>query len=313
MLRFLRGGSRLSIASESRPVANDQTTMIVPEAEWDANANGVQIHVTPGPSPPEPPSYDDAIDPSFTRLPETHSSDPGSLSNSEGSSNARVYSNGQATGSSPAIVDNGQVYLFPPRHFGPVIYIFSQETFHSMVLCARGESTPDYYISVAMNCFIPSSYITTIQRGGSRDGELVGSFEMGISTRKNTVTVDGREKLMDLVLCHAGSKSNVRSLGRVWQWRWHNDDSLHLSWHSDSPVRYCYLSSQTGTPNATLLASYTPVPLSPRADGQPSPPASLKLFPEGRRLFDDILISALIIERKRLTPDSRAALKPLFN
>ncbi|KAI0918339.1 hypothetical protein AcV5_002348 [Taiwanofungus camphoratus] len=233
MLRFLRGGSRLSIASESRPVANDQTTMIVPEAEWDANANGVQIHVTPGPSPPEPPSYDDAIDPSFTRLPETHSSDPGSLSNSEGSSNARVYSNGQATGSSPAIVDNGQVYLFPPRHFGPVIYIFSQETFHSMVLCARGESTPDYYISVAMNCFIPSSYITTIQRGGSRDGELVGSFEMGISTRKNTVTVDGREKLMDLVLCHAGSKSN-----RVWQWRWHNDDSLHLSWHSDSPVRY---------------------------------------------------------------------------
>lgn len=39
------------------------------------------------------------------------------------------------------------------------------------------------------------------------------TYRMGISTRKNTVTVDGREKLMDLVLCHAGSKSNVRSLG----------------------------------------------------------------------------------------------------
>lgn len=35
---------------------------------------------------------------------------------------------------------------------------------------------PSYYISVNMNCFTPSSYITTIRRDGW-EGEVVGDFE----------------------------------------------------------------------------------------------------------------------------------------
>ncbi|KZT07049.1 uncharacterized protein LAESUDRAFT_725396 [Laetiporus sulphureus 93-53] len=155
-----------------------------------------------------------------------------------------------------------------------------------------------------MNCFIPTSHITTIRRGGSPYGEVVGSFEMGIATKKSAVTMAGRERLMDVVLNKAGNKAN-----RVWQWKWHNNRELHLSWHCDSPVKYCYLAAQAGTPNASLLASFTPQPLAPRADGLPSPPSSLKVFPDGQWLFDDIVISTLILERKRLTPDPRR----LFN
>ena len=37
-----------------------------------------------------------------------------------------------------------------------------------------------YYISVSMNCFTPSSYITTIRRDGW-EGEMIGDFEYGIN------------------------------------------------------------------------------------------------------------------------------------
>lgn len=38
------------------------------------------------------------------------------------------------------------------------------------------EPQPPYYISVNMNCFTPSSYVTVIRRG-AWEGEVVGDFE----------------------------------------------------------------------------------------------------------------------------------------
>lgn len=35
---------------------------------------------------------------------------------------------------------------------------------------------PSYFISINLNCFTPSSYITVIRRG-SWEGEFVGDFE----------------------------------------------------------------------------------------------------------------------------------------
>lgn len=89
-----------------------------------------------------------------------------------------------------------------------------------------------YHIAVRMNCFIPSSYITTVTRGDSEYGEEVGHFEcvympmparvlmlmlrrnyrMGISLRKPTVVVDGYERMVDTVLAKGGSRSLVRVL-----------------------------------------------------------------------------------------------------
>ncbi|KAL6302443.1 hypothetical protein BKA93DRAFT_393865 [Sparassis latifolia] len=78
-----------------------------------------------------------------------------------------------------------------PRHFNPVVYTFAQNSFNSMMLSADPQQSPlCYHVSVQMNCFIPSSYITTVRRGNSEDGEMVGSFEMGISQKRSTVTID---------------------------------------------------------------------------------------------------------------------------
>jgi len=193
------------------------------------------------------------------------------------------------------------------KTLGQVVYSFNTISFNSMVLQLQDDPEPHYNISVHLNCFIPSSVITVLRRGATEDGEVLGSFEMGISQRKSTVTVNGVEKFTGTVLVKSGTKSDRA----VWQWRWHSDEDLHLSWHCDSPVKYCYLHSQVGKPNATLLASFTTIPLAPRADGKPSPPPSLKVFADGHRLVDHIIISALVIERQRLMPSSKSQ-KSLF-
>jgi hypothetical protein len=44
---------------------------------------------------------------------------------------------------------------------------------------------------------------------------------------------------------------------------------------------------------------------------QPADESKLEVFPDGQEMFDDILLSALIIERQRLTP--RGAMKTISN
>jgi len=182
---------------------------------------------------------------------------------------------------------------------GPITYIFApvEHSFNSMVVQSQNAMIPLYYIFVRMNCFIPSSHITTIRRGDTEYGEEVGHFEMGVSIRKPTVVINDTEKIVDTVLTRGGSR-----MARTWQWRFSSDQSKHLSWTFDSPIKYCYLGTKTIDDRATKLAAFTPPPLTPRADGRPSPTATLKVFPAGHRLFDHILISALILERRRLTP-----------
>lgn len=44
---------------------------------------------------------------------------------------------------------------------------------------SAGERTPVAHIAVALNLnpFAPLAYITTVRRGGTRDGALIGEFE----------------------------------------------------------------------------------------------------------------------------------------
>lgn len=59
-------------------------------------------------------------------------------------------------------------------------YTFSPQSFNSMLLLPPPEAQntrPIYHISVAMNCFIPSSYVTTLRRGASEYGDCVAEFE----------------------------------------------------------------------------------------------------------------------------------------
>ncbi|KAF7791715.1 hypothetical protein EIP86_002739 [Pleurotus ostreatoroseus] len=182
----------------------------------------------------------------------------------------------------------------------PVTYIFSyaEHAYNSMSLQTQTASIPLYHIAVRLNVFIPTSYITIISRGDAH-GELVGQFEMGLSVRKGTVTIDGRERLIDAVLTKGGSR-----LTRTWQWRFDGDPKKQLTWMFEGPAKQCFQGNKSSSGDGTLLAVYTPPPLTPLPNARPAPAASLKVFPEGQRAFDHILISALILERRRLSPNT---------
>lgn len=61
-----------------------------------------------------------------------------------------------------------------------VKYTFSRLSFNSMILLPpphAADSRPVYHISVNLNVFNPFSFITSVRRGGSPDGDYVGDFE----------------------------------------------------------------------------------------------------------------------------------------
>ncbi|CAL1698874.1 unnamed protein product [Somion occarium] len=261
-----------------------------PPEEAQQNESAQSVQPSPSTGMLEPPSYIDVIGTrsSASRRHPGHSRDR---------SQAPSTSHASAGGASGSAQDH-----WNSAAQGPITYKFVTQSFNSMLLKYEPADLPLYHISTYMNCFIPSSYITVIRRGDSEAGDFVGQFEMGISVKKSTIMIGGKEKVTDAVL----SKNQHKAV-RTWLWRWHNDENTHLSWTYDSPVKYCYRRAKPGSPEPPLLASYTPPPLVPR-DGRPSPAPSLKVYPDGQPLFDHILVSALVIERKRLTPSSAGPL-----
>ncbi|KAI0821830.1 hypothetical protein BC628DRAFT_779195 [Trametes gibbosa] len=190
----------------------------------------------------------------------------------------------------------------PPRSLS---LSFHQHDFNSMVVYA--DSAVQYHISICMNCFIPSSFITIVRRLHEK-GEFVSSFEMGISTQRATVNMHGTEKLMDAVLSRTGRKSD----DRVWQWKWDDKPGCVLGWHRDTPVRYCYDLDAAGRPVGPVLAAFVVGALTPDAQDRAPQPASLKVSPDGLHVVDHIMTSALVVERKRLTP-SPMSMNSIFN
>lgn len=62
----------------------------------------------------------------------------------------------------------------------PTTYTFSTLSFNSMLLLPPSDATdtrPLYHVSVAHNCFMPLSYITTVRKGGTENWEFVGDSE----------------------------------------------------------------------------------------------------------------------------------------
>jgi hypothetical protein len=59
-------------------------------------------------------------------------------------------------------------------------YTFSPHSTNAMLVLPPEDSPdtrPKYYVSVGPNCWNPTSWITTVRRGASESGELVGDFE----------------------------------------------------------------------------------------------------------------------------------------
>ncbi|KAF9008103.1 hypothetical protein BDZ89DRAFT_1079194 [Hymenopellis radicata] len=173
----------------------------------------------------------------------------------------------------------------------PFVYSFSPVSPTSMLLLpprSALDSRPRYRISVSTNCFTPSSYITTVTRGASDYGELVGEFEMGITSRAKsaTIRVARKESYISDVLDE--SKSVVRCVlwkGHTGNLFWSNSTMARRFVQRDLLAEFC---APTGLRN-------------PEEDDAPL--VQLKIYPEGHEMMDDILLSALVMERRRTTFD----------
>ncbi|KAJ7808236.1 hypothetical protein B0H14DRAFT_1517652 [Mycena olivaceomarginata] len=199
--------------------------------------------------------------------------------------------------------------LGPPRYRSirrpttSITYLFSPLPSNSMLLAPPADVTEvhqrPYHISVSLNCFTPTSYITIIRKN-SWDGELVGDFELGANVRNpGTLCLRGNEYPISELLT---SQFNV--FRTTWEWKVKSfgpDKPMMIFWddYGGGGVLSCYSDRDLNN----LLAKFTPR-TALRRQGQPLEPPKLVVTSVGHDLFDDILLSALVIERTRTAPSN---------
>lgn len=182
---------------------------------------------------------------------------------------------------------------------GNLTYTFSSLSYNSMLLLPppdAPDTRPQYHISVHMNCFIPTSYITVVRKGATENGQCVGEFEMGLSERRSTVTIGQYETFLSSVLSRTGSHLNG-------EYHWRNLD-LHLYWDCRGRLFKCFLINDVTKARAALAIYESPGLHDLRREGIDLV-HRLEVMPDGQEHFDLILLSALIVERKRLTPSGK--------
>ncbi|KAI0814805.1 hypothetical protein BC629DRAFT_813521 [Irpex lacteus] len=183
----------------------------------------------------------------------------------------------------------------------------------TMVLCPPGEvenQTPLYTFHVSPSCFQPMSFITTVKRGGPGSKQLIARFEMGMSRDPPTLLMDNIPyQLHDVFFEFRKVKSKLKQD----RWRWvRGQYNLHWYYSSDFEAICHHDSDQAKTPLATLISAagaHTPGTLPP--SGQPM--TRLMVMTPNQALLDEIVVSALLVERKRLTPIDGNQNKDLFN
>ncbi|TFK37513.1 hypothetical protein BDQ12DRAFT_607655 [Crucibulum laeve] len=151
------------------------------------------------------------------------------------------------------------------------------------------DQRPLYRITVDLdlNPFLPLSYVTKIYRAGGESEDLIGEFILSTSHKRAVLTIGDKVTRLSNVL------SNINSSARDFSWLF---DGTQLRWDcrsnldDGSPMCICYSPSSDNQ-----VASFVPPP--PDAC-PPLPSAVLTVFPQGHQYLDDIVISALIIERK---------------
>ncbi|KAK0505664.1 hypothetical protein EDD18DRAFT_1120188 [Armillaria luteobubalina] len=204
-------------------------------------------------------------------------------------------------------------YFIPPRPRETITYNFAPTRSaldpNSMLLYPppdigvdQGARMP-YHICVNMNCFTPSSHITTIRRSSS-EGEFVGDFEIGPSHARisNTVCLRGHEYSINEAL-----SSSSRLFHTNWTWKTvgEYDGPVTLYWDDNNggSAITCFRSKERTLAN--LLAKFTPRNQM-RKHGRPIQYPKLEVTPDGHDYFEDILFSALIIERMRTDPPGKS-------
>jgi len=127
----------------------------------------------------------------------------------------------------------------------------------------------------------------------------VGDFEVGLTTGRKTNTIcirDNEHQLSDIL------KAGNNLFRNQWTWKTiDRDKNTTLYWSSDSPSHILTCSCSRDRTTSTILARFIP-PIHLRRSGRPTEMNRLEVSPQGHEMFDDILMSALILERLRTTP-----------
>lgn len=74
----------------------------------------------------------------------------------------------------------------------------------------------------------------------------------------------------------------------------------------------CYFMDESGRPAGPMIAAFSCQSGASDNNSLRPQPASLRIYPLGLRVVDHILVSALVVERKRLTP-SVMGVNAIFN
>ncbi|KAJ4485168.1 hypothetical protein C8R41DRAFT_442217 [Lentinula lateritia] len=175
-------------------------------------------------------------------------------------------------------------YIFEPRPAENAMLLRPAET-------GGREARHPYYISVTLNCFTPSSHITSIRKY-ERQGELVGDFEIAAKESKNVSTVyfRGYENPIEEVLV-------PRLFRNQWTWK-PTETHFVLYWDDSAGGNSIACFKSKDKTNTNLLAKFIPRSHM-RKPGREIEYTKFEVTPAGHEVFDDILISALIIERLR--------------
>ncbi|KAF8148847.1 hypothetical protein B0H34DRAFT_668086, partial [Crassisporium funariophilum] len=173
----------------------------------------------------------------------------------------------------------GSMLLMPPRDAS------SQQPLYRII------------VELDLNPFLPVSHITRIYRCGVHEGELVGEFSLSLNQKRAILSMGNTTTRLSRVLHSINSSPKHFNWVLEHRLRWDCRTSLD----DGSPLCICYLPSPSASRSSTSassddiqIASFVPPP--PEAS-PPLPEATLTVFPSGHSLFDEIMISGLVVER----------------
>ncbi|KAF9478454.1 hypothetical protein BDN70DRAFT_879975 [Pholiota conissans] len=182
----------------------------------------------------------------------------------------------------------------------PVIYTFSDWAKGTMLLMPPRSESPEqrplYRITVELdlNPFLPVSYITKVMRCTGDENDMVAEFAFSLNQKRAVI------RLADTATRLSSVINNINSSPKHFNWvlgtRLHWDCRTSLD--DGSPLCICSLPGKpqrNGTRAQDIqIASFVPPPIDA---SPPLPEATLTIFPHGHEHMDEILVSALVVER----------------
>ncbi|KAF8166824.1 hypothetical protein BJ912DRAFT_1002044 [Pholiota molesta] len=181
----------------------------------------------------------------------------------------------------------------------PVTYTFSDWAQSTMLLMPPRESLdkrPLYRVTVELdlNPFLPVSYVTKVMRCAGGASDLIGEFAFSLNQKRAVIRLaDTATRLSNVIY---SINSSPKHFNWVLGTRLHWDCRKSLD--DGSPLCICSLPGQPQQ-NGTIaqdiqIASFVPPPIDA---SPPLPEATLTIFPHAQKFMDEIVVSALVVER----------------